>query len=161
MKSLSLTFAVKDIADRAGDITAVLGASRANEEGNVLFERLALTGDDYLVVCHAVVEAATEIENRCMGYMPEVRLLRETDSDLLREVSFVFVVPDDGVDTVVMPLNECLMSFLVYYLVGYWLRMKLPEECEGYLLQAEGYLSKVFSLLHRRERGVKRGYRLY
>lgn len=74
MKSLSLTFAVKDIADRAGDITAVLGASRANEEGNVLFERLALTGDDYLVVCHAVVEAATEIENRCMGYMPEVCL---------------------------------------------------------------------------------------
>ena len=66
-----------------------------------------------------------------------------------------------GVDTVVMPLNECVMSFLVYYLVGYWLRMKLPEECEGYLLQAEGYLSKVFSLLHRRERGVKRGYRLY
>lgn len=161
MKKLLLTFSVKDITDKAGDISSVLGASRASEEGVILFDALSLTGDDYLMVNTAVGEAATEINNKCMGYVFDMFLLRRTDSELIKRIDFEFELPYDAECSIIYPLNESILSFFVYYLIGYWLGIKKPDEAEFYRTKASDYLSKVFSLLHRRKRGVKRKYHLY
>ena len=161
MKKLSFTFSVKDITDKAGDITSVVGASRTNEAGVLLFDTLSLTSDDYLMINTSIGEAATEINNKCMGYISSMFLLRRTDSELINRVDFEFELPHDMESAIFSPLNESILSFFVYYLLGYWLGIKKPDEAEFYQMKASDYLSKVFSLLHRRKRGVKRKYHLY
>lgn len=149
------------IKEKACSLTGVIGASRATEEGVLLYDRIVMTEDDYIIADQYMGEALLELNKRIMAYLAQVRPIRCDDSGLITGIEFEVETPEEYGSHILAPLNEAILNFLVYYITTSWLTLKAPDLSEYYSLKTHEYIDDVLSLLHRRKEAVRRRYTYY
>jgi hypothetical protein len=150
---------VSEILGRASAMTSVLGVSRTDDAGNMLYDALRLTEDDSIVAQQFLREAVPEINSKLLAYRPDVAFVCGDDSAVIVRLRFEFVLHEDGFRQIVSDINECILNYFAYYVVYSWLAVKKPDEAAAYGTKAGYYLDRVSVLLNKRKRPVGRTVR--
>ncbi|MCH5328817.1 MAG: hypothetical protein J1E02_07330 [Coprobacter sp.] len=152
---------VHDILLRASTLTAVLGASRTDGQGMLLYDFLRLTDDDGLVVQQLLRESLPELHSRLLAYRPrsayhpDTPLPADADTRPVAHIDIVLQLPRPAFD-VAADLNESLLDYWAYTVVGGWLLLKKPDEAALFTARAAACLDRITVLLNKRRRPILR-----
>ncbi len=138
---VQLKFYKDDILKEVENLSSVIGANRFTEDGNNMFDRIGMTGDDILVSNTLLLNAWHEIWRRLKIWI--------TASSMPGNVlSFCF---NRRLTRDYEPLlaNE-IRQYLVSHILGNWLVLKGLEESQMYLKDAAARLDNISTLLRRK-----------
>lgn len=153
------TLEVSEILSRASAITSVLGASRTDGVGNMLYDALRLTEDDGILVQQFLREALPDIKSKLLAYRPDVAFVCSDDAAVIERLHFEFILHKDGFKQIVNDINELILNYFAYYIIYSWLSVKKPDEAAAYGTKAGFYLDRISVLLNKRKHPICRTVR--
>lgn len=161
MKPVIYKFETSEILRRALALSSSLGASRTDEAGNILFEMLSVTEDDYILVQQFLREAIPEIKSKLLAYSPNISFICRDDSEIIEAVCFRVVPHDDCFNQILSDINELILNYFSYYVVFSWLSVKKPDEAALFGTKANSFLDEISVLLNKRIKPITRKNRFF
>lgn len=165
MKKLDIWVRGKETANRVEHETTLLAMLYDRRGQGELYGSIVMDADQLLVFRTYFKEGAEMVRDRCSAYTKLNRVIAgEDDSDVTRLDEDLFLtlhLPDSFPDVTASGIDRAITEFLTAWVVFRWLEMKLPQEAQVFRARSEQHINSLLSRLERRDRPVRRRYRLF